>query len=464
MKSLLTITLITLAITQASLGYANAITDMFPSSNQNSELYYQMGGGRSVPVPPVNNSVTAPIDVQGNIGLGFSCGKFSPVNTITNSLNNFKDSVQNVPGSIVSRATSSITSFPMYKLAQADPKLYNILNNNVIGAHNQFSLNMKSCEEMQSEALKGHDPYDGFITVSRNNNMKHLMSFGDGDLNKAMSNVNQNQGDNGVPWATPGQSLGASAGGEGQKPIMVINDTAIAGYNVLLGRNATDTSTPDHSHDEQNLLNYWQKPQDAAQWIVAVVGDQKVTTCTSKHCQKDSSPGVGLLPYVQHASTQISQTLAQLVSGQLPTTKDHLLAVSAPGQVVSGSLIRNIRQMSHNAQGNTVATLAQNIATTRVINEALLAINVLQTGSEVPNIHAVGPAQKVITHKIKQLQSDIDHIMYSVNIRRKLNSNVMSHIMQYTKAKNNQAAGISQVGTKPAVMTNGGIVKKDQSP
>lgn len=461
MRKIVTTVVLTSTLLTCLTSYAD-ISENFPSSNENSSLYYQMGGGRSVPVPPVQNNVSIPINAEGNVGLGFSCGMFNPIDTITNSLNNFKDSVQNVPGTIVSNATSAITSFPMYKLAQADPKLYNILNNNVIGSHNQFALNLKSCETMQNEALKGKDPYNNWITVSRNNNMKNVMAFGDGDLNKAMSKVNQQQGNNGVAWATPGQPLGASAGGVGQPPIMVIHDTAVAGYNVMLGRNATSTSAPGKSTDNQNLLNYWATPEDAAKWIVTVVGDQKVTTCTTATCAKDSSPGVGLLPYVQQASQDIGKKLANLIANPSDVNEQSLMAVSAPGQVVSPALLQDIRNMDRNAQGNTVATLAQNIATTRIVNEALLAINVLQMGSQVPDIHAVGPAQTVIAQKVKLLQDDINQIMYSINIRRQLASNVMGEIMKYNQSQEAQAASIPRIGNKPAMMQNGGIVKQDQ--
>jgi len=459
-----TIALSIALLLMTNVSYANDITENFPSSDSNAALYYQMGGGRSVPAPPVQNNISVPINAKGEVGLGFSCGSFNPSTTITNSLNNFKDSIQNVSGSIMKRAMSAIVSFPMYKLAQADPKLYNVLNNNVIGAHNQFALNLKSCNEMQSEALKGDDPYNSWITVSRNNNMKHSMSFGSGDLNKAMATANKDQGNNGVPWATPGKPLGAPAGGLDQPPIMVIHDTAIAGYNVILGRNPTDISAPSKSKDNQNLLNYWGKPSDAAKWIVTIVGDQKVTTCTEKDCGKNSTPGSGLLPFVQNATTAIIKKLSNLVAHPAQVNEKSLLDVSAPGQVVSPALLQSIRQMNPNAKTNTIATLSQNIATTRVVNEALLAINVLQVGAEVPNIHAVAPAQKVIETKKQLIQQDINHIMYSVNIRRQLNSHVMSDIMQYSQQQEAKAAAVSHIGNKPALLTNGGIVKRNQTP
>lgn len=460
-KKMLTTSILTGLILNLSVVYADG-DSMFPSSNNNSSLYYQIGGGQSVPIPPVQNNVSVPINAEGNVGLGFSCGMFNPVDTITNSLNNFRDSVQNVPGTVVSNATSAIVSFPMYKLAQADPKLYNILNNNVIGSHNQFALNMKSCNTMQSEALKGQDPYNNWITVSRNNDMKNQMAFGDGDLNKAMSKVNQSQGNNGVPWSTPGGTLGSYAGGLGQPPIMVVHDTAIAGYNVMLSRNPTETSAPGKSDNNQNLLNYWATPGDAAKWIVSVVGDQKITTCTEASCAKDSTPGRGLLPYVQSITTDIQKNLVNLVSNPGDVNAQSLMSVSAPGQMVSPALLQNIRMMNRNAQGNTIATLSQNIATTRVVNEALLAINVLQMGSQVPNIHSVGAAQKVLASSIQMMQGDINRIMYSVNIRRQLNSNVMGEIMKYNQEQNAQAASIPRLGEKPVSIENGAVVKQDQ--
>ena len=437
--------------------------DFFPSSANNSSLYYQIGGGQSVPVPPVQNNYSAPIGAEGNVGLGFSCGMFSPIDTITNSLNNFTDSVQNVPGSVVSHATTAIVSFPMYKLAQADPKLYNILNNNVIGAHNQFALNMKSCNSMQSQALEGRDPYNDWITVSRNNDMKNQMAFGDGDLNKAMSQVNQAQGNNGVPWATPGATLGSNAGGKGQPPIFVVHDTAVAGYNVMLGRNATDTSTPSKNDNNQLLLNYWGSPEEAAKWLVFVVGDQKITTCTDSDCSKNSTPGRGLLPYIQTSTTAIQKKFSDLVSNPGDISKESLLEISAPGQVVSRPVIRAITNMNENARSNTIATLSQSIAASRIVNEAIQAKTILEMGSQVPNIHSVGAAQKVIKNKINMLQQDIDSVMYTVKIRRELNSNVMSKIMSYNQQQNEDAASVSKIGQKPALIEHGGIVKQDQN-
>ena len=447
----------------------SSLDNLFPSSDTNSALYYQLGGGNSVPMPAVSDSIPFPVNVDGNVGAGFSCGKFDPTATITNSLNDMGSSVENVSQEVMSHATSAITSFPMYTLAKADPKLYDILNNNIIGAHNQFDLNMKSCQQMQSEALQGQDPYNDWISVSRNDSMKSMMTAGDEgattDLNQAVANVNQVQGNNGVPWSTPGVPSGSDAGGLGQPPILVVHDTVIAGYNVELNRDPGDTSTPNSDSNNQNLLNYWSTPESAADWVVSVVGDQKVTTCEGPGCDKNSTPGTGLLPYVEKATQDITKKLQGLVQDPaLMNDSENLLAVSAPGQMVSRSLVTDIKQMNPDAQATTIATLSQNIATTRIVDEALLAIDLLQTGAEVPAIQAVGPAQTEISQKVQLLQADIDHIMYSVNIRRQLNSNVMSSIVQYNQEQNAKAASVPGVSETPAAMTHGAIVNNPENP
>ena len=453
----------------ASLSYAQSGGEnLFPSSETNSALYYQLGGGNSVPMPAVSDRVPLPMGVQGNASVGFSCGKFNPAMSVTNSLNDAEDSVQNISQNIMSKATSAIISFPMYKLAQADPKLYNVLNNNVIGAHDQYALNMKSCEQMQSQALKGQDPYEDWMNVSRNDNMKSLMSMGDTgavtqpDLNRAMQTVNQDQGKKGVTWSLPGSKEGTPAGGQNQPPIRVIHDTVIAGYNVDLGRNPTELSTPSPSSSNQILIHYWPTPESAAGWIVNIVGDKKVSTCEGQGCEKDSTPGRGLLSEVQSETQRITQNLSNLVQNPDQVTEESLERVSAPGQMVSPALLQDIRQMDLNAQANTIATLAQDIATTRVVNEALLAIDLLQMGSEVPSIQAVGPAQTEIKAKQERLQADIDHIMYSVNIRRQLNSSVMENIVRYNQAQNAAAANLPPIYNASLPMSHGALIPDPQ--
>ena len=87
----------------------------------------------------------------------------------------------------------------------------------------------------------------------------------------------------------------------------------------------------------------------------------------------------------------------------------------------------------------------------------------LQMGSQVPNIHSVGAAQKVLASSIQMLQGDINRIMYSITIRRQLNSNVMGSIMKYNQVQNAQALSIPRLKEKPVTIENGAVVIQDQN-
>src|SRR3546814_15282862 len=58
------------------------------------------------------------------------------------------------------------------------------------------------------------------------------------DAVSAIEQAESNKGNYGVPWVG-----GGNAGGSGQSSIKVVGDVTRAGYNLLNGRSATDTSS-----------------------------------------------------------------------------------------------------------------------------------------------------------------------------------------------------------------------------
>ena len=428
-----------------------------PTNNIDASLYYQIGGGDNIATPAVTSKEVVSLKLKGESGLGFSCGKFNPKATITNALNNFKNSVENVSAAIVKHATTAIVSFPMYKLAQADPNLYNLLNNNTLSAHRQFALKLKSCYVMEQEALRGKNPYSNWIKVAKTQHMKHVIDSGEVDLNNAMAEVNSTDGEKGIPWVKPGKTVGAYAGGAGQAPIMLIADTVKAGYNVMLNRDVTDTSAPNKKPDNAHLLRYWPTPSAAADWLVFVVGDTKITTCTG--CAKSSSAGRGLLPYIEAMRNTIKDKLTRLINKQDDFSLANLLLVGAPGQILSPQTLQIIAHMNSNTRPILIRVLSQNIAAARVIDEALLGIKLLRMGSSVPAIRAVGAAKTGINFAIKFLHNEITDIMFAVKIRKQLIADKLVNIMQFNNAQNLAALHIPKTKLPEQTLTHGAIVK-----
>jgi len=428
---------------------SNSYADLIPTND--NTFYYKMGGGRSVPVPAYDGARSIPLRVEGDVGLGYNCGVFNPQLSITNSLNGIKNSLQNMQQTIVNNATSAITQFPMYSLARADPDLYNLLNNGLLGAQRDLDVSTKSCQAMQSEIAHRQNPYHDWASISMGNHWKYRMSLAnDGshrslsaspgdiansDINLVKQKVEADNGDSGVMWVH-GANIGRKgiyAGGKGQPAIYIVRDAAMAGYNVILQSNRAydEESAPPKNNANEHLVSTWASPKLATGWITNVLGDEKVTTYQGG--DKQSSPGVGLLPDTQKLTVNINEKLQNLVSGKDAISIEKLQAISAPGVMVNTAVITAIRQHSPVTQAILVDKLSQEIATSQIIDKALLARQMLQEGSQVPAIYGNHAAQETIKQALSRLNQEMENLLFNVKVRKALVSDTVSQLLNQTQ-------------------------------
>jgi len=449
-------------------------TDLIPT-NDNS-FYYQMGGGKSIAAPAYQGASSIPLHVEGDLGLGYNCGVFNPMLSITNSLNAIQNSFENIEQSVVNNATSAIAEFPMYVIARADPSLYNLLNNGLLGARKDFELSTKSCQAMQSEISKGQNPYANWASLSMGNDWKYQMSLAGNnsmtatqdstsdDINQVKQKVDKDNGTNGVPWVH-GQDIGRNAkyaGGDGQPPIILMHDTIIAGYNVILqaGRNYDDDSAPVHTDANAHLIDTFSNPKIAADWISNVLGDEKITTYNGGN--KQSTAGVGLLSDIDKIMTEINQKLQNLVSNKDSLSIENLQAVSAPGVMINSAVINAIREQPAVSQSILIKKLSQEIATSKLIDKALLAKQILQEGRQVPAIYANSAAQVSLKQSSERLDQEINNLLFEVNVRKSLVSNTVTQLLNQTQHQVENHTLIQPNKPSTAVM-NKGAIQKDNS-
>lgn len=453
----------------------SAHADLIPTND--NHFYYKMGGGQSIASPAFNGAQSVPLRVEGDAGLGYNCGLFNPKLSITNSLNAIQNSFQNIQRSIVNNATGAITQFPMYAISRADPSLYNLLNNGLLGAREDLKFSTKSCQQMQSEISKGQNPYNDWLQASMSNDWKYKMSIANGmklkkasgdnsnsDINQVKADVEQTNGDNGVPWVH-GSNIGRNgnyAGGRGQPPVMVIRDTATAGYNVILqsGRDYDDTNAPSKNDANSHLVDTWANPTAAANWITNVLGDEKITTYAGG--DKQSSPGVGLLPDNQIITQKVTQDLQNLVSGSQTISLDNLKNVSAPGVMINTSIINSIHQKAPVTQSILINKLGQEVATAKTIDKALLARQILQEGSQVPAIYGNKAAQDTLKNSISHLDKAIDTLLFNVRVRKELVSDTASQILNTTQTEQLNNSTIQTSGENHPVMDQGALKNKQR--
>ena len=166
-------------------------------------FYYQIGGGSDYHPPASSYATPIDLGVNANISMGNQCGMYNPAISITNTLNDLEDSVNNLTESVIANATGSLAEMPMYFLALANPTLYNLLNNSFISAHTLIDASVKSCQETRDQIAQGKNPYEDWATLSVGDSWKAHLSLtatGDEDINAANEAITEDAGDDGVVW------------------------------------------------------------------------------------------------------------------------------------------------------------------------------------------------------------------------------------------------------------------------
>lgn len=448
-------------------------SNVIPIGSDNNVLYYKMGGATDFTLPPQSNTETMHLNTHANLGLGYSCSAFNPALSITNSMNDLNDSINNLPRDLIMNATASLVMMPMYELAKSNPTLYALLNNQLLSANQKLALSTKSCETMREQITRGDNPYHDWGTIAVNDQWKKKLSLAavsDADINQAKKDIDEHSGDEGVNWVSGTQDSDGSvhAGGKSQPPVHVISDTVLAGYNVILNRDLQNKSP---ANTDTPIFHLFSTPQSAVDWITTVVGDQTITTCNSDECKskQGSTIGQGLLPFVtscnkdkENCSDTIRDHLANLVNGNAVVTKENIENVSADGIAMTPDAILSIRTMDTTQQGIIVNKLAQEVAAQRVIDKAFMAKNILTTGAQVPVIAANHPAEAVISHAIVDLDNDIRSLTFESQIRKQMMTDTVSQVLNYSNQQQNHDVHSTPVASNPPLIEDG--AKKVNTP
>lgn len=429
-----------------------------------SDYYYKLGGSSNLYVPPVNNDQT--ITIGGNFDgrLGFTCNGFNPVVSITNTFQDMKSSVINIPGGIIDNLKGSVAGYPLYKLQQAMPALYNILQNTAAGAQNEFAIKVKDCQDVKQTLEEGQSPMESMLSVSDSQGWLEAAKrakITDVDVRDTAKSITQKRDEYGLPWI--GREKG-NAGGKLQRPIKVINDVVIAGYNILLNRTPLDNETAPTTKNP--LTINWKNPTEASAWAVKVLGDIHISasdqkTDTSKH---DTKAGIGLSALLQSCdssntcTSNVAKALWQLVDKQWPLTEEKLKLVSASNLLITDEIILTIQRMPREEQLMTVSKLAEEIAVQNMLDKALMMRRILQAGMQVQEVQNLKPALDMVRFTIKKLDDDIHSLAFENEVRKKMMTETLGLLMDMRG--NEIAKGVPGDDHEQSVIKNGAVYQK----
>ena len=428
------------------------------ANSNNSQFYYQIGGARSISLPPNVDVKTVSLNGSYEYGLGYSCGNFDPTLGLSNILNDLKGTGNDLINGAVGAVTSAIGSLPALILQRIDPGLYDLFQNALIRAEATLSLANQSCEQYEEQIKNGKNPYSGWTDLSKVIDWKVQMGtkgYGSSKVgvNQAKKNVATANGANGVPWIG-----GKKAGGNKQKPIKATHDVVKAGYNLTLNRNADDTSQVKITKGKTppRLAEVWDKPEEASKWAVDVLGDVSIRTHNNHPVQ--TTPGHGLLPKIEKETTTIESNLTDLVSGKTKPTLNNLNAVSSNDVLINGDVIAAIQSLGPSEQAIAVSKLASEAAMSKVLEKALITRRLLITGAREPNV-AQTQATEHIKESVLQLDRDIENILFEKRIHTELASQTPAMILKLQEQHENRNYTQQQAAGSEEKLIEDGAVK-----
>ncbi|WP_241017199.1 integrating conjugative element protein [Paraburkholderia sp. Ac-20342] len=376
------------------------------------DVLYSIGGGRAVSMSGAGNMQSLGVGLGWNSNL--ICGDLSLSTTLQNQLNGITNGFQNIMSSVIQNATSAVASLPALIIQRADPGLYNLLTNGVLQARLDFDRSKLTCRSMAERMADLAGGQTGWSQLAEGMALKQAVSSTDAVA--AVENAEKSRGNNGVPWVG-----GNNAGGSGQNSIKVVSDVTRAGYNLLSGRGATDTSSvSDGACGNRLTCQTWSSPQAAATWATRVLGEREQRTC--EQCTKtQTTPGVGLTPMIQEEYEVKVKALQALVSGSKPTTPANLEEAGSASLPITRGVIEALRDEPD--QDLLGQRLASEVALTSVLEKALLLQRTLLAGKKEPNVAANDLATQAVDQESAALAQEINNLKTELELRRTLAAN-----------------------------------------
>lgn len=383
------------------------------------DVLYSIGGGRAVSMGGAGNMQSIGVGVGWNSNL--ICGDMSITTTLQNQLNGITNGFQTIMSNVIQNATSAVASLPALIIQRADPGLYNLLTNGILQARLDFDRSKMTCRAIANRMADMAGGQAGWDQLAEGMALRDAVSST--DAVSAIERAESNKGNNGVPWVG-----GGNAGGSGQSSIKVVGDVTRAGYNLLNGRSATDTSSIARSACGNRLTcQTWSSPQAAADWATRVLGEREQRTC--ENCTKtQTTPGVGLTPMIQEEYETKLQALQELVTGARPTTLANLDAAGSSSLPITRGVIEALRdEPDQDVLGRRLASEA---ALSSVLEKALLLQRTLLTGKKEPNVAANELAVQTVDQENSALEQEINNLKTELELRRTLAGNSAMAIIQ----------------------------------
>ena len=404
------------------------------SADDDYEFIYQLGGASAIGSAASNRDQT--VRIGGGVGWNtdLMCGNFDINLSIQNQLNGVSGAFQNLMDNVINAASGVVASLPALVLQRLNPALYDLLQNGILQASEEFHLGEISCKKIV-EGLKTSNGGEGWDAMAVGRYWANASQAPEQDILLVEEAADEEGMNAGIPWLN-----GEERGGLDQPPIEVVKDTTVAGYNLLLNREAN--ATGGGACEEAAICTAWPTSEAAAAWTVSVLGEKQVRTCAN--CEKVAAQaGMGLIRQYELTLEEVVLALDALVSTTAPPNGEQLVEVSAgTGVIITRKVIEAIREEP--SEDAVIFRLSSEVALARTMERALMARRALLAGRKEANIANAQLALVEIQSTVDELDGEINSMLLEMDVRARLASNTTLPLLSRQNAKRAIPVGVDQ--------------------
>jgi len=435
-----------------------------------SNVYYKLGGS-SVFIPAIKSTTAIKIGAHIKSHLLPNCSGFNPMVSLKHSLDNLKNQVNGLENTVVTNLTQAVYGYPLAKLQQSFPGIYDILQNQSLFAGDEFKVKVARCEQVKKQVMQGQSPLDGLISITDSQGWVEAAMKAkteEVDINDVAKNITKNSDEYGLPWLHNRNSSNNYAGGKNQKEIKVIKDVVIAGYNLLASPDAElDSLSAPNENTHATFVRFWPNPTIASQWATKVLGDITFTKKEDASVNSNQA-GIGLTAVLQscphiteNGNTCVSNVATfiwQLVDGQEAITPDNLSKLSSSNMAITADIITTIQSLPREEQILAVSKLSEDIAIQNLLEEALSLRSILYAGFYVQEVQNLKPVRDMVKSTIVKLNTEIESLAFESNVRKQMANRTLQTILSIRDEKMANSQPDSQ--HSDAAVKHGAIYKQ----
>lgn len=420
----------------------------------NSTWYFSVGGAD----PYLSYRQSNRTNIEFSVGVDWSLFRkceFDPRASITETFSDLENSIYGLMDDVVDSGTMMLQAWGISQIQENYPGLYDVLVKGIKDAKESYQVSLKTCRDYQNDLKEGRNPAEGWYSINRRSSWADASESGENPV-EVEQDIEENSANQGVTWIG-----GVRHGGEDQDPIRIVADTVITGYEHLVGSLVPDlgeNSMPAVTGD-QMIASVFDSAEDAAEWTKSVIGEREIRTC--EDCNKLTTfVGQGMRFAHRQERERVDQVLLDAMGDINPNSED-LNALSVPGMgiMITENIIRSLQNAPFAEQQILANRLASEIALARVIQKALIARDLLDTGTQEPNIAANAEAQAELEVSRTQLERQITNILFENDIRKRVLNTAMILLSQrgILRDQNSESSQLRSLDMRSHGMKAGGI-------